>query len=160
MVNGKKIELTEEQVKLLKEEPKKKSSWDKRGKEGEFYCIDEYLDVISLSDDGTSADINLYEIANYNTDKEFMKMKALEFKLSLLLTRFRDEHDDKPTWKDNGYKCYIFYNYSENNFEISGLAFNYRELSQVYFKTNEIAEKALETFKDEFYLLATYYEKY
>jgi hypothetical protein len=159
MVNGKKIELTEEQIKLLQEEPKKNIC--SRAKQGEkYYWINNYFTIVEDVERYLVSDGELHKLANYNTDKEFMMMKALEFKLSLLLTRLRDKHGDKPDWESKDYKRYIFYNHKYKKYEIYNHVQSNRDILQVYFKTYEIAEKALETFKTEFRQLATYYEKY
>jgi hypothetical protein len=158
IVNGKKIELTEEQVKLLSENTKKKSNWDRVEVNREYFSIVDAFDVCPTEEYNEECDEEIYKVANYNTDKDFMEMKALEFKFSLLLTRFRDEHDDKPDM--DSYIYTILYNNEKKQWQVCNDIYFFRRMSQVYFMTETIAETALEHFKTEFEQLKKYYEKY
>ena len=49
---------------------------------------------------------------------------------------------------DKSCKYYIYYNYEEEELAVSG-AWSVRDFGQVYFKTEELAELAIELFKKD-----------
>ena len=76
VINGKKAELTEDQLKALGIEVPKASVFDRR-KEGEkYYFIDTRGDVESTHETGHPRDNDVYNIANYCADEALMKQRA------------------------------------------------------------------------------------
>ena len=120
---------------------------------------------------------NHYESGNYNRNKEYcdyaikqalnnldewnMEMKALEFKLNLLLTRFRDRNDMKPDWNNqNQCKWLILYDYNYETFKVVMPSRCLRNTAVVHFVIKGVAEQALQKFEKEFAQLKKYYQKF
>lgn len=139
VVNGIKIELTEEQLKAL---GIKTNAFSRKSNQI-YYFIDEYGDV-GFHHDNTTWDATMYNIANYCTDKTLMEQRALHETLNRLLWRFSMEHDgEKIDWKDfNSLKYTIFYNHRTQKFKTN---YSYwMNFSQPYFLTEKIAKQAIE----------------
>ena len=143
-INGKKAELTEEQLKALGIELPKKSPFERVEKGEKYYCIEALGNVCSYTEDYYGIDTQAYDIANYCTDKSIMEQRALHETLNRLLWRYSMEHDgDKINW-DN-YVC----NYRIARHRSNGKFFvDFNDGSQdvcaVYFYTKEIALNAIE----------------
>ena len=91
-INGKKAELTEEQLKALGIELPKVNPFERVKKTTPFYFITakgkaEY--GVELNDYHCS---ELYNVANYCTDKAIMEQRALHETLNRLLWRYAMEH--------------------------------------------------------------------
>lgn len=144
MLNGKKIPLTPEQVKLIQvNDPK--SPFD-RAKIGEhYYDIDCYFDVekcVELED--SWSDIS-FEIGNYCTDETIMKQHALHMQLNNLLWRYSMTHGwDEIDWNDQTANKYtIVYDKVTNRF---ALDYNYasKQIGVIYFYNQKSAIAAIE----------------
>lgn len=109
-IDGKKAELTEEQLKALGIEIKEDSIFElNRDKVANY--INAFGQVVStnyiISKDNYKS---LHEVANYCTDKELLQQRAYEETLNRLLWRYSMEHDgDKIDWNKPTYKYYIWY---------------------------------------------------
>lgn len=145
VINGKKAELTEEQLKALGIEIKKKTIFDREKGQPYYYVtpdgtINRYLDNLSGKDD---CDSRYYNAANYCTNLEVMEHRALHETLNRLLWRFSMEHDgEKIDWKNySQQKHYIRINsYLECDIGID----IFSHIGSVYFYTKDIAEQAIE----------------
>lgn len=92
-INGKKAELTEEQMKALGIElPKAKNPFE-RENNGRFYRVGYDGDVYTEYDKNSSLHDCLFDVANYCTDKAIMEQRALHETLNRLLWRYSMEHD-------------------------------------------------------------------
>ena len=145
MLNGKKIPLTDEQVKLIQADVPEKSPFD-RADEGEtYYFVDYQFDVERSNESKTPVDDYTYSSANYCTDKDIMKQHALHMLLNNLLWRYSMTHGgDKIDWHDMCEAKYrIFYDCKVNNFQVDYSSAT-RNIGAVYFTVPKIAEAAIE----------------
>lgn len=150
VINGKRAELTEEQLENLGINTGViKNPFARRVNKGygteEKYCyIASNGTVHSYSDKGGTGSTKRYEVANYCNDENMMKQRALHETLNRLLWRYSMEHDgDNIDWPSTCYdKYYIFYNYRLKCFDIDTDA-AYRSLNTVYFSKECYAEKAI-----------------
>ena len=105
--------------------------------------------------------VNMYEFSNDNTDKKLINFgnyfktkeeaerKRFEIKLHRQLELFALENNDREIdWSDKDSKKYII-NYSEDVGILINKVYSSKYFGQVYFTSKEIAEKAIETFKDD-----------
>lgn len=92
-INGKKAELTEEQMKALGIELKEKSPFERVECHDTFYYIDYCGKVEFIHELNDNIDNILYSTANYCTDKSIMKQRALHETLYRLLWRYSMKHD-------------------------------------------------------------------
>lgn len=154
VINGKKAELTKEQLKALgiktNENPFDRAEHGNLfyniGPDGKLYknyeCINENI-TITMYD-------NYYATANYCTDEKLLKQRALHETLNRLLWRFscengelKNEWDNSPKQGDCHYHYYIYFNQYNNLFDISRICMIKCE-GIIYFSSYEIAKQALD----------------
>lgn len=158
-INGKKAELTEEQLKALGIELPKPSPFERVCNNAndfyEYYFINSYGVVTSAVDRGYSiysaVDDWRYNAANYCTDKTILEQRALHETLNRLLWRYSMEHDgDKINWSDIKQRKYFIYysrECSEYRCEFNGWK---QTFSTVYFYNSDIAEAAIKKVVEPF----------
>ena len=151
-INGKKAELTEEQMKALGIElPKAKSPFERCKKGKEYYYIS-YTGVVDCTHEVEyPSDVRCYSIANYCTDKDLLQQQAYRETLNRLLWRYSMEHDgDKIDWNDaDELKYYIYYNHNYISFLVGYTAYA-KSFERVYFHTAKIAENAIKEIVEPF----------
>lgn len=143
VINGKKAELTNEQLEKLGIKVEKDIF--ARGEYVEYFFIDYDGTVEMDTDENSSVDIDYFNVANYCTDKAVMHQRALHETLNRLLWRYSMQHGgDKIDWSNRG-GCWfrIFYSHVSDELRIE---WNdaYHDICAVYFYTKEIAEAAIE----------------
>lgn len=92
-INGKKAELTEEQMRALGIELPKANPFERVKKGGRYYSIEALGNVYSYEDNYYGIDTQSYENANYCTDKSIMEHRALHETLNRMLWRYAMEHN-------------------------------------------------------------------
>lgn len=143
VINGKKAELTEEQLRQLGIEVEKETPF-KRVPDGKSYYYIEYFgEVESDSDDRVESDDKCYAAANYCTDKDLMQQRAWHETLSRLLWRYSMEHDgDKMCINDHYTICK-----TKDNFSVICAGYGYLMPS---FINRQIAQNAIEEIVNPF----------
>lgn len=143
VINGKKAELTKEQLKALGikiknpfSRPKGHGIFYHIGPDGKIYNNYESKDVTFYND--------YYAIANYCTDEKLMEQRALHETLSRLLWRFSCENGElENEWNNRNFHYLIFLDKKRNKINISfGLTTKTEGIT--YFPSREIAEEAIE----------------
>ena len=148
-INGKKAELTEEQMKALGIELPKANPFARTKPYEIFYYIDTLGNVDYSHDGGScaagSCDDKRFDAANYCTDKSIMEQRALHETLNRLLWRYSMEHDgDKIDWSSGvkQRKYNILYDDDQHKFEASWI-YSIRNIGAVYFISQQVAEDAI-----------------
>lgn len=144
MLNGKRVDLTEDQIEKLGFKVEK--DYFERLQNGQrYYYICGGGDVSSLADTGDSMDDKYYNVANYCTDISMMHQRALHETLSRLLWRFSMQNDgDKIDWKNRkSCKFHIYFDYNEQEFAVNQNSC-YQMIECVYFNTRGIAQRAID----------------
>lgn len=159
-IDGKEIEIeiTEEQFEKLC--PKNKTGYE-RVKKTEMYYYNSGNGIACRGIDSyTSIDDKYYKTANYYSDETVAENNARADKLMLQIRRFAVEHRETALdWNDNATpKFYISY----NNLMFSnklGIECNksLQSFGKIYFDTEETAQLAIDTFKEE---LLWYFTEY
>ena len=145
VLNGKKIPLTDEQIKLIQSDLPEKSPFD-RVKEGEtYYTIYSDYSLNRIPETETQLDDARFNAGNYCTDKDIMKQHALHMLLNNLLWRYSMTHGgDSVDWDDGSeIKFNIYYDTALDEFgtaEYSVLKY----FGVVHFVSEEIAKAAIE----------------
>lgn len=160
--NGKtvQVEMTEEQLKELGA-IKPRTGYE-RVKKGEMYYVINAKDnsMINIKEFNDETDEQCYNIGNYYNDKIIAKNNARADRLLRCLRQWQAQNDEvisKEDWEDQDLKKYsIIYDYSSNVF-YAGKTWWMREPNNIYFKSKEKAEEAIEAFKDE---LIWYFTEY
>lgn len=140
MLNGKRIDLTEEQVKTLTAE-EKKNPFERVETSGEYFFIKASGIISKMNEDNIFTDDRLFSVANYCTDRAMIGQRALHETLNRLLWRYSEEHGGDGEW--NGVdKHWVITRVSENitvdctnRFKVNGA---------VYFKNHEVAISAID----------------
>lgn len=142
VINGKKAELTPEQLEKLGIVVKENPFERKEGKY--YYCTTHTRDgVIESIDTMDDIDLERYNVANYCSNKQMMEQRALYETLSRLLWRYSMQHDgDKIDWNDhNQSKWFIYFNHETKKFDINYFIRN--NYGVVYFHKYETANSAI-----------------
>ena len=145
--------------KLLKmdfEEIKEMKNPYKRVEHGtDFYYISA-LAIHSYKENNHETDNKLSNIANYFNNKEYTKYIAFKETLIRKMDRFAWENNAKVIdWDCDQPKYYIVFNHSsDNKLEVSSCFA--LQSKNVYFTSKEIAEKAIEEFKEGLIKLYTW----
>lgn len=155
-INGKKAELTEEQMKALGIEVPKANPFERQPKTKPFYFITNKGKVeygVEIKDFHCQG---LYDAANYCTDKAILEQRSLHEILNRLLWRYsmehkRDTHEKSEAGQD------VFYSIAHYATDL----FNDRDRFcvnaqcrgfglEVYFDAKEIAEAAIKEIVEPF----------
>ena len=117
----------EKKVETKKEKP---SPFERQSYGDNYYTIASIGEVDSFCELDYDGDSVRYEVANYCTDEELLKQRALEEILARRLWRYSMEHDgDKIDWSDNQCKYTIYYD-NQNG---------------VFYTTNNVAQQIIST---------------
>lgn len=148
VLNGKRIDLTKEQIEVLGLKIKKKSPFD-RG--NEYYFINTDGDITWEVDVDTFGDKTNFLAANYCTDYDIMTARAKEEVLSRLLWRFSMENGGgEIDWENNEQKKYSIYNRTNDTLDIT-YDYDCPNILTIYFISYEIAQRAIDEIVKPFY---------
>ena len=138
VINGKKIELTEKQIKALGFEIRK-PLFERVTDGGPYYFISCYGDI----DADSREDDRLFDNVNYFNDEYFANQVALHQLLYRKLLKFAYENDcEDREWGTEHEHWHIYYDTPSGKFNIDvNDAFKYQG---VYFSTRESARRAIE----------------
>ena len=144
-INGKKAELTEEQLKALGIEIRKKNPFKRVSNKTPFYYITNKGMVeygVELRDFHCN---HLYDVANYCIDKALMEQRALHETLNRLLWRYSMEHDgDKIKYLSEVYEI------KRAGDEFIAIYTAHTMLGRIAFYNREIAENAIKEIVEPF----------
>lgn len=153
VINGRKAELTEEQLKALGIETEKKSPFDRvhnKKNNGNYYFIDIFGEITSGIDYGYLSEIRLHNVANYCTDKKLLQQQAYREILNRLLWRYSMEHDgNKIDWECNEEKYNIYYDSDLQKCRVADYM-SWKTIGVVHFHTREAAENAIKEIVEPF----------
>ena len=144
MLNGKRVDLTDEQLEKLGVKTNINNDCFQRVNFlNRYYAMDMSGYVVSVREENATTDKSRYKVANYCTDKKLMEQRALHEILSRLLWRFSMQNDgDKIDWHNidqNKYK--IYYDHRKEKFFVGCNCWEQHDVQ--YFHTEEIAKKAI-----------------
>ena len=164
IIDGKKYQaqMSVDEVKKLVEKPVR-TGYERVEVKGEYY-VSWTEQIGTLNENNFEMDGIYYNAANYYSDKALAENNARAEKLIRQLRRFAVEENTKAgvalDWSDGDqYKYYIDFNYRIIKIEINGYQ-TYRSFGDIYFTTEEITQKAIDTFRDELMWYFTEYKDY
>ena len=126
--------------------PKPLTGWERVGENESYYSINGNCYVEEMTEDMCMEDKYYYEDANYFSTES--KAEEIDFKQTLFrkLQRFSDENrGNEIDWSDCSKKFCINYDYYNKKLDIFDHVF-VKQFGQVYFISEEIAQKAIELF--------------
>ena len=159
IVEGKEfdIEILDPKLQELITPAKKKTGYE-RVKVGDAYFWGITGQAVWETESNHNQDYELYDAANYYSDKTIAENNARADKLMRQLRRFAVEHREyELNWCDDSqYKWSCYYDYQDG--EIAVFAdWDCRTFPNIYFDSEETANLAVETFYDE---LLWYFTEY
>lgn len=142
VINGKRIELTDEQVKTLGIEIRKNPF--ERVAKSEKYCYIDGLDEVHwFSDNMEQCDNESFECSNYFNDEAFAKQVALHQLLYRKLLKFAYGNGFEDTvWNNQNEHWYIFYSYADDCFDCQ--CNDGFKSQSVYFSSAGAANRAID----------------
>ena len=160
LINGKEIEveISEEELKKIDGRQKNKIGYERVGENNTFWH-DNGTGVVGSDYALSDSEIDrMYDAANYYSDFDVASNNARADKLMRQLRRFAVEHrEQKLSWTPCSFKYLIFYKPTSR--ELTCFVQDvYKVFGVIYFDTQETAELAIETFRDELLWYFTEYE--
>ena len=113
-----------------------------------YYAISTDGEILTYKFTNDYLDEELINFGNYFKTKEEAERKCFEIKLHRQLELFALENNDREIdWGDGSEKYTIIYRIDVGI--LINKVYSSKDFGQVYFTSKEIAEKALESFKDD-----------
>ena len=144
MLNGRRIDLTDEQVLQLTERPIHCNAFERvlRGKS--YYCTNRYGDVGVLTETEDMSDNRVFDAANYFNDKQFANQVALHQLLYRKLLKFAYDNgfEDTAEWDCHNRHYHIIYSFNDKDFDFDGND-TFKRQGTVYFSSEEGALQAI-----------------
>ena len=152
------IEISEEEYKKLQPSEEKKTGYERVPKSDIYFYVHSRGYVETASEDCYDIDDEYYESANYYSDKIVAENNARADKLMRQLRRFSVEHrgHEVDFNSTETAKHYIYYDCIHDELDIT-FTFFARVFGMVYFDSEEIAQAAIDEFRDE---LIWYFTEY
>lgn len=154
-IDGVKVLLNDSQISELraileKKETKKSFLFERQSYGDEYYFINSIGEVGSSCDFTYDYDLTRYNNANYCTDEELLKQRALEEILARRLWRYSMEHGgDKIDWGD-GQRKYVIYYDTENGLFYATTNAVSQAINTTYFVDYETAVNAIKEVVEPF----------
>ena len=148
VINGKKSNLTEEQVEALGIKLRK-NPFERVAKNDNYFTIND-SGCISVYKDDCGFDDERYENANYFNDESFAKQVALHQLLYRKLLKFAYEngYEDTQPWDGNTAQYYINYKHDVCKFDVDSNY--YAHNFGVYFSNEKGAKRAIKEVVEPF----------
>lgn len=154
-IDGVKVLLNDSQISELraileKRETKKSPLFERQSYGDEYYFINSIGEVGSSCDFTYDYDSIRHDNANYCTDEELLKQRALEEILARRLWRYSMEHDgDKIYWSDGQCKYVIYYDAEDGLFYTTSNTIC-QTINTTYFVDRETALNAIKEVVEPF----------
>ena len=145
MLDGKKIPLTDEQIKLIRSDVPEKSPFDRAHHGGTYFSVISNFELNENCECNSHLDDKIFNSSNYCTDKNIMRQHALHMQLNNLLWRYSMTHGgDSIDWNDGGeIKVTIFYDTKTDKFGTGDYSI-LKYFGAVPFDSEEAAKAAIE----------------
>lgn len=152
VINGKKAELTDEQLKQLgiNVEVKKETPFARHSDET-YWSINSMNSVVSLHDYNSDLDNDIYDSVNYFNDYNLAQQVALHQLFYRKLLKYAYENDAVVNnyWNDPDTKKYLIVKSIDNKFYIECNQ-RIKHVCSIYFNTKEVAEQAIKNVVEPF----------
>ena len=113
-----------------------------------YWYISDVGMIRFTTDERSDSDDYRYECGNYYLTEEDAERAEKQIRLYRLLDRFSRQNGwNDEDWKNDEWKHYIFFDYSTNILRV-GVVSSSRDTNQVYFVSEDIAQKAIEEYHD------------
>ena len=152
------VEISEEEYKKLQPSEEKKTGYERVAEYDGFYYESSDATVEDGLEEHTELDDEYYDIANYYSDKTVAENNARADKLMRRLRRFSVEHRGRGVDFNSTEtaKHYIYYDCVRDELRTT-YTFYAGVFGVIYFDSEETAQAAIDTFRDE---LIWYFTEY
>lgn len=149
VINGKRVELTDEQVKALGIVTRK-NPFERVVKEDAYYTVLSSGTVGRMEEYFDCQDDSQYDAANYFNDETFANQVALHQLLYRKLLKFAYDNgfEDTQEWNDSFSHYYLYYSHRERRVKVDANADSQK--IGVYFSSKKAAERAIEEVVEPF----------
>ena len=149
VLNGKRVDLTEEQLKALGIVTKK-NPFERVAKSEPYYYIDAFDCIQTCADNGEDVDNASFEVSNYFNDKATAQQVQLHQLLYRKLLKFAydNEAEDREEW--NGENAHWCIRYNGNRKKFDSYCQNGYKAQGVYFSSEDAAKHAIEEVVEPF----------
>ena len=144
-IDGKEIQLTDEQLKMLGIEPekKRKNPFERVAEDEVYFQIGIDGDVFSLYEYGSTSDEESVLCVNYFNDEAFAKQVSLHQLLYRKLLKFAYDNNCEDTAEWDGENAHWVIRYNENRNELCSYYQDGYKARDVYFSSKEGAKRAI-----------------
>ena len=149
-IDGKEVQLTDEQLRMLGIEPKKKNPFDRVGNGDRFFAIDNMNGIQTCTEMSYARDEAYYNEINYFNDKQFAKQVALHYLLYRKLLKFAYDNgfEDTAEWNEiNAHWC-IYMDTRSNRWNVT--YYVSMKFDDVYFSSIDGAVRAIKEVVEPF----------
>lgn len=148
VINGKRVELTDEQVKVLGIE--RKNPFERVAKDDAYYTVLSSGSVGRMEEYFDCQDDSQYDAANYFNDETFANQVALHQLLYRKLLKFAYDNgfEDTQEWNDSFSHYYLYYSHRERRVKVDANADSQK--IGVYFSSKKAAERAIKEVVEPF----------
>ena len=147
VINGKRIELTDEQVKAFG--VKRKNPFERVAKSEKYCYIDGLDEVHCFSDDRGQCDNESFECSNYFNDEDFAKQVALHQLLYRKLLKFAYDNECADVeWNGSNDHWCIYYDPDGLKYCVAG--FGSHKFDGVWFSSEDAAKHAIKDVVEPF----------
>lgn len=147
VINGKRAELTEEQLKKLGIEVSNNKRW-RAEVGGKYYRLNSFGEIYHPLDYRTPDDDYLYYSHNYFKTREDAEKYACVLKTEMLLRKYADKHNKDMPWDGRCQHYALYLNVNSNVIFVDYYTFS-KEARKIYFSSREIAEAAIHEIGEE-----------
>lgn len=141
VINGKKAELTEEQLEKLGIKGKAKNPFERVEEGNHYWWIGGVNNTICSNDTRHPIDNSLYDNTNYFNDESFAQQVAWHEELNRRLLKFAYDHKAVVDWEDGCPKYCIVYDEKVKDFSINSKV--WCKSFDVCFSSHFVATKAI-----------------
>lgn len=149
VLNGKRVDLTEEQLKALGIVTKK-NPFERIVKAEPYYYIDAFDCIQTCADNGEDVDNASFEVSNYFNDKATAQQVQLHQLLYRKLLKFAYDYGCEDTQEWNGVNLHWCIYYDNNRNTFGAECYNVIQHSHIYFSTREGASRAIKEVVEPF----------
>lgn len=154
------LDLTAEQLASLGlKEEKKRTGYERAYQHSTYYTLDSIGKRINLREEYLPIDENIYDSANYYSDKTIAENNIRADRLMRKLRRYAAEHGgicNKEDWEGFEDKFYIGFGYLCDGIDVHRIK-KARDFANIYFRDEQACKDAIKEFRNE---LTWYFTEY
>lgn len=144
VINGKRAELTKEQMKQLGIEVRENKRWRPKDLDNIYYYVDSNNHIQKTRDCSYPCDDFKYYSHNYFRTEEEAETYARVLETEMLLKKYADEHN----YKFIDFKCYLVWSSAANNYRIDKTCSTCKPRT-IFFSSAKIVVDAIKEIGEE-----------